>query len=384
MGEILLTFLKLGLISFGGPIAHIGYFHTEFVLKKKWVEENVFAELVALTQLLPGPASSQLGICIGILRGGYLGGVLAWIGFTLPSAVLLVTFAAFLKTNFSPDLGWIHGLKLTASAVVAYAVVSMWNSIAIDKKTKTIAIFSATVLVLRQNIYSQFLVMLLGACLGVFFLVAKKSENDSHFSIPIRNDSGKFFLIGFVLLAGLLPALRILEGNRFWEIADSFYRSGAFVFGGGHVVLPLLEKEIVLSGWLDRETFLAGYGAAQAVPGPLFTFAAYLGYFLDGIFGAGLSLFWIFLPSFLIVFGVLPYWEKIRSYDKIQSAIQGMNSSVLGILIAALYDPVFVSSVHSGFDFAAVLGLFSLMLFFRLPSWAIVILGVFIGFWNQV
>ncbi|PJZ64350.1 hypothetical protein CH371_18185 [Leptospira wolffii] len=378
MREIFLAFLRLGLVSFGGPTAHIGYFHSEFVIKKKWIEESVFAEMQAICQMLPGPASSQLGICIGTIRGGTGGGLAAWLGFTLPSAVLLVLFAELVKKDIIPELGWIQGWKLVAAAVIAHAVFSMGKTIIEGSVSVGIVVFSLVASLIFRDL-PQIVCILLAGVLGSLFLRPEEQKGYEKKLFSKNRKRAWILIVSFFLLLGILPILRIWIGGRFLEIADGFYRTGALVFGGGHVVLPLLEKEFVSPGFLDHDIFLMGYGAAQAVPGPLFTFSAYIGVFLDGIGGAVAGLVWIFLPSFLILFGVLPYWEKIREYPWISSAVKGMNASVLGILAAALYDPVLKTSVHSWLDLGFAVLLFLGLLFFRIPNWFLLLPGFLYG-----
>ncbi|TGK58312.1 chromate efflux transporter [Leptospira wolffii] len=378
MREIFLAFLRLGLVSFGGPTAHIGYFHSEFVIKKKWIEESVFAEMQAICQMLPGPASSQLGICIGAIRGGTGGGLAAWLGFTLPSAVLLVLFAELVKKDIIPELGWIQGWKLVAAAVIAHAVFSMGKTIIEGSVSAGIVVFSLIASLIFRDL-PQIVCILLAGVLGSLFLRPEEQKGYEKKLFSKNRKRAWILIVSFFLLLGILPILRIWIGGRFLEIADGFYRTGALVFGGGHVVLPLLEKEFVSPGFLDHDIFLMGYGAAQAVPGPLFTFSAYIGVFLDGIGGAVVGLVLIFLPSFLILFGVLPYWEKIREYPWISSAVKGMNASVLGILAAALYDPVLKTSVHSWLDLGFAVLLFLGLLFFRIPNWFLLLPGFLYG-----
>ncbi|TGK02642.1 chromate efflux transporter [Leptospira langatensis] len=384
--EVFLTFLKLGMISFGGPIAHIAYFHTEFVKKKLWIKEDLFNELLAVCQMLPGPASSQMGISIGTIRAGWKGGILAWIGFTLPSALLLFVFAILVKSNAIPDLKWVHGLKLVACAVIAQAVCSMWGNSVKDLKGIVLCLAAAFVSVFFRNVYSQILVILVSAFLGFFFMERKIDPKDlgagqSSSSLGfIPTQKALVCLLTFFFLLILLPFMDFLYKDPLLQLADGFYRSGALVFGGGHVVLPLLEGETVQKGILSSEVFLVGYGAAQAVPGPMFTFATFLGGMIQGGKGAILATISIFLPSFLLVFGVFPFWQRIRMHPRVEAALTTIQPAVLGILLAALYDPVLVSTIRSGLDSMIVLVLFVLSFFFQVPSWIIVLVGIFSTF----
>ncbi|TGM99477.1 chromate efflux transporter [Leptospira dzoumogneensis] len=376
MKEVFFTFLKLGLVSFGGPTAHLAYFYQEFVIRKKWISEEVYKELLAVCQFLPGPASSQLGICIGNLRSGWKSGFAAWIGFTLPSILLMVGFGILLKSNIVPDLKWIHGLKLVAAAVVAHAILTMWKNSKNHPYKIYMIIGSALITLAFSGAFTQLIVILIGAAIGYFLF---KEEADLpyvsvSFAIPSRI---AFWSLGsFFLLLFLLPLLRSFSGFLPVAISDSFYRSGALVFGGGHVVLPLLENEVVRQGWIGKEEFLAGYGAAQAMPGPLFTFASYLGYMISGLSGAIFATAFVFLPSFLLVFGFFPLWEKIRNYPKMRTVIDAIQFSALGILLSAFCTPVFTSSVYSAYDLFVFCSLFFLMVFLKVPNWLILIIGL--------
>ncbi|MGJ4788088.1 chromate efflux transporter [Leptospira koniambonensis] len=380
MKEVFFTFLKLGLISFGGPTAHLAYFYQEFVIRKKWITEEVYKELLAVCQFLPGPASSQLGICIGTLRSGWKAGCIAWIGFTLPSIILMVGFGILLKSNIVPNLKWIHGLKLVAAAVVAHAILTMWKNSKNHPYKIYMVIGSAIIALVFSGAFTQLIVILIGASIG-FFLFKEESDLPNvsvSFSIPKKIafwSLGSFF---FLLL--ILPLLRSFSGILSFAISDSFYRSGALVFGGGHVVLPLLENEVIRQGWIGKEEFLAGYGAAQAMPGPLFTFASYLGYMISGPGGAVLSTLFVFLPSFLLVFGFFPLWEEIRNYPKMRTVIDAIQFSALGILLSAFCTPVFTSSVYSVYDLLVFGGLFSMMVFLKVPNWLVLIIGLIAPF----
>ncbi|PKA14611.1 chromate efflux transporter [Leptospira haakeii] len=382
MKEVFFTFLKLGLISFGGPTAHLAYFYQEFVIKKKWISEEVYKELLAVCQFLPGPASSQLGICIGALRSGWKAGCIAWLGFTLPSILLMVGFGILLKSNIVPDLKWFHGLKLVAAAVVAHAILNMWKNSKDHPYKIYIVIGSALIALVFAGAFTQLIVILVGAGIGFFLF---KEETDLPYvsvSFSVPKKIALWSLGFFFLLLFLLPLLKSFSGLLSFAISDSFYRSGALVFGGGHVVLPLLENEVVRQGWIGKEEFLAGYGVAQAMPGPLFTFASYLGYMISGYSGVILSTAFVFLPSFLLVFGFFPLWEKIRNYPKMRTVIDAIQFSALGILLSAFCIPVFTSAVYSAYDLFIFCSLFFLMVFLKVPNWLILIIGLIAPFLN--
>jgi chromate transporter len=378
--EILMVSAKLGLTSFGGPIAHLGYFHDEYVRRRKWLDEQAYANLVALCQFLPGPASSQVGIGIGVMRGGLLGGILAFVGFTTPSVVILILFALILKGMDIGNAGWIHGLKIVAVAVVAHAIWGMAQKLTPDLSRKAIALLALIFTLLWQTAYTQVSVIIVAAVAG--FIIYKGQEEDSPSAIQVPL-SRKFAFVCLGLFFGLLiglPILREMTAYNWVAMLDSFYRSGSLVFGGGHVVLPLLEREFVPNGWLSKEEFLAGYGAAQAVPGPLFTFAAYIGAVVDGWVGGLLATFAIFLPAFLLVLGTLPFWVTINRNPKITGALMGVNAAVVGILISAFYDPIWTSSILGPMDFAFAALLFSMLAYWKLPPWVIVVTGIIGGY----
>lgn len=374
--EILAVSARLGLTSFGGPIAHLGYFHEEYIRRRKWMDEKRYADLVALAQFLPGPASSQVGIGIGVARGGVLGGIVSFLGFTLPSVIALIIFALILQGHNIGETGWIHGLKLVAVAIVAHAVLGMAQNLTPDLKRKIIALLALVITLLWQTIYSQIGIILFSAFIG--YLLYKQhniQENNSDVHFPISKKLGIICLTLFFGLLFLLPFLREVTSIQWVAMFDSFYRSGSLVFGGGHVVLPLLEREFVPTGWLSEETFLAGYGATQAVPGPLFTFAAYLGAIINGWKGGLIATIAIFLPAFLLILGTLPFWESLRRNPKIKGALMGVNAAVVGILIAAFYQPIWTSSIIEPIDFAFAAILFCMLVYFKLPPWIIVITG---------
>ncbi len=381
--EIFAVSTKLGLTSFGGPIAHLGYFHQEYVNKRKWIGEQKYAELVALCQFLPGPASSQVGMGIGLYRGGIAGALAAWAGFTLPSAVLLVLFALLLQGTTLADSGWLHDLKLTAVAIVAQAVWSMGVKLAAGRSRATIAVLAAAATLLWPSGLTQVLIIAASALVGLWLyrsgptpgtMPARPGE-DSQSGIRVRRSWAIASLAAFFGLLGLLPLVSRWWPNLGLQLFDVFYRAGSLVFGGGHVVLPLLQSEVVPRGWIGEEGFLSGYGAAQAVPGPLFTFGSYLGASIDGITGAILATIAIFLPAFLLVVGVLPFWHRLRGIPKVGYALQGVNAAVVGILLAALYDPIWISSVQRTGDFIVALLLFAMLMFWKLPPWVVVVAG---------
>lgn len=378
--DILIVSTRLGLTSFGGPIAHLGYFHEEYVRRKKWLDEKSYADLVALSQFLPGPASSQVGIGIGVARGGVLGGIVSFIGFTFPSVVVLICFALLLLEFNIEAAGFIHGLKLVAVAIVAHAIIGMARNLTPDLKRKTLALFSLVLVLLWQSVYSQIIIILLAALIGYFIYKNHKVEEDySKVQFSVSKKLGTSFLILFFGLLILLPFLRETTSIQWIAMFDSFYRSGSLVFGGGHVVLPLLEREFVPTGWVSEEAFLAGYGATQAVPGPLFTFAAYLGTVISGWTGGLLATFAIFLPAFLLILGALPFWDAMRRNPKVKGALMGVNAAVVGILIAAFYQPIWTSTIIKPVDFAFAAILFSMLVYFKLPPWLIVLTGMIGG-----
>jgi len=374
--EVLGISTRLGLTSFGGPIAHLGYYREEYVVRRRWLDEAHYADLVALCQFLPGPASSQVSIAIGIMRAGLLGGVAAWFGFTLPSAVAMLAFAYGVQSLGVADAGWLHGLKVVAVAVVAQAVWGMARSLAPDRPRVSLAIVAATVALASRTAGAQVVVIVVAGLVGWLLLPAAGASATTAMRIPI----GRGLAVGslalfFVLLVGL-PIARQAASSHGLEVFDSFYRAGSLVFGGGHVVLPLLQAEVVPTGWVTNAEFIAGYGAAQAVPGPLFTFAAYLGAVMheppNGVAGGVLALVAIFLPAFLLVIGALPFWGLLRERTAFQSALRGINAAVVGLLLAALYDPVWSSAVKSHGDFGLALVAFALLMFWRLPPWLVV------------
>ena len=379
LGSVFRVFLRLGLVAFGGPVAHLGYFYDEFVVRRRWLTERAYADLVALCQLLPGPASSQVGMAIGAMQRGFSGAAAAWLGFTAPSAVLLLLFAHIVTR--AGDLGhasWLHGLKVVAVAVVAQAVLSMAQMLCPDRRRGAMAVASAVIALTWPATGGQLLAIALGG-IGGLLLIGEAPASERNGSVSaISRRSGMLCLVGFILLLAGLPMLVRLSGSHALDLVRSFYQTGSLVFGGGHVVLPLLQAEVVRPGWVDRDLFLAGYGAVQAVPGPLFTFSAYLGAVMapppNGLWGALLCLVAIFLPSFLLVLGALPFWAFLRSQRNVRRILAGVNASVVGLLLAALYDPVWSGGIVTAWDVLLALGAFVLLVRWRLPSWLVVVL----------
>jgi len=378
------AFLKLGLTSFGGPIAHFGYFREEFVVRRNWLDDRVYADLVALCQFTPGPASSKVGISIGLAKAGLPGAFAAWLGFTTPSALALLLFAYGVET-FAPNLGagWLQGLKVVAVAVVAQAVWGMARNLCPDARRFTLTVVAASIVMAWPTSAGQVAAIVTGGIVGWAILGAK--VDDVHVATGITLGKGAGFLalaLFFVLLLGL-PVAAALYPSQPLALFESFYRAGSLVFGGGHVVLPLLQSAVVPPGWVSNDTFLAGYGAAQAVPGPLFTFAAYLGAMMgpepNGWQGALLCLVAIFLSSFLLVIGVLPFWDGLRKFRAVRSALIGVNAAVVGLLLAALYTPVWTSAIKGTADFGLGLAAFALLAFWKLPPWLVVVLCAVCG-----
>ncbi len=378
--EVLGAFTRLGLTSFGGPVAHLGYFREEFVARRRWFDDATYADLVALCQFLPGPASSQVGMAIGLSRAGYPGALAAWIGFTLPSAVVMVLFAYGVATlGDVSGVGWIHGLKVAAVAVVAQAVLGMMRTLAPDRERATLAVVAAAIVVAVPSAWGQIGAIAFGAIVGLSTL--RTGAPVDHVSLPLkvgRVAGTVFLLLFFVLLIGL-PLLAAAMPSHALDVFNAFYRAGSLVFGGGHVVLPLLQASVVPPGWVSNDVFLAGYGAAQAVPGPLFTFAAYLGAAMtappNGWLGAALCLAAIFVPSFLLVAGALPFWEDLRRTPAAQAALRGVNAAVVGLLLAALYHPVWTAGILGAGDFVLAAAALLLLVMWKTPPWLVVLLS---------
>ncbi len=381
-GEVFRAFLKLGLTSFGGPIAHLGYFRDELVTRRGWLGDAAYADLVALCQFLPGPASSQVGFALGLMRAGWLGALAAFTAFTLPSAVILLVFAMTAATVTGPvGAGALDGLKIVAVAIVAQAVWGMAKTLCPDRERASIAAAAVAIVAFVPGAPGMVGAIGIGAIAGWILRRGTKQQVSGHVTMPVGRVQAGFCLAVFAALLLVLPLFA--DAAQVLAVLDGFYRSGALVFGGGHVVLPLLQAETVAPGWVSPDTFLAGYGAAQAVPGPLFTFAAYLGAVLgpepNGIAGAAIALFALFLPGFLILSGVLPFWDRFRTMATAQSLMQGANAAVVGILGGALYSPVFTSAIADMRDLALALVCLVLLMAWRMPPWAVVIVAALGG-----
>jgi chromate transporter len=373
--EVFAVFLRLGLTSFGGPVAHLGYFREEFVARRGWLSDQAYADLVALCQFLPGPASSQVGFAIGLMRAGWLGALAAFVAFTLPSALALFVFATAAANLSGPvAAGALHGLKVVAVAIVAHALWGMARSLCPDAARATIAVAAVVLVGAVPGGAGMIAAILAGALAGVVTLRAGDAPVGGHVPLPVRPGQGLAALAVFLLLLVLTPLLAGLGPVP--AVFDAFFRAGALVFGGGHVVLPLLEAEIVAPGWVSQEAFVTGYGAAQAVPGPLFSFAAYLGAVLmpggHAVMGAVLAVVALFLPGFLILVALLPFWDRLRAFGPARASMQGANAAVVGILGGALYAPVFTTAIRGSGDFALALGCFVTLAVWRLPPLAVV------------
>ena len=390
VAEVFLAFLRLGLTSFGGPVAHLGYFREEIVVRRRWLDETAYADLVALCQFLPGPASSQVGIALGLRRAGLPGGVAAWLGFTAPSAALLILFAYGVAAFGDLETaGWLKGLKTAAVAVVALAVWGMAGSLCPDRPRAGIAIVAAIAMLAWPSSWGQLAVIAAAGVVGWTFLQPNQADeaHDQQFQVP--RAVGVLCLVTLVAILVGLPILQqVVASGALTEplrVFDSFFRAGAFVFGGGHVVLPLLQELIVPPGWVSNAEFIAGYGAAQAVPGPLFTFSAYLGTTLDvesgpaGWAGGLFALGAMFLPSFLLVIGAVPFWDQLRSWASFGGALRGINAAVVGLLLAALYDPVWTSAINGTEDFGLALAALALLAIWKWPPWLVVVLSALAG-----
>jgi chromate transporter len=383
-GEVFLAFLRLGLTSFGGPIAHLGFFRTEFVERRRWIDERGYGELVALSQFLPGPSSSQVGFALGLLRAGPLGALAAFSAFTLPSAILLVLFA-FGVSWFDGPLaqGALSGLLVVAVAIVAQAVVGMARTLTPDLRRALIAVGALVLVVVVPGSLGQIVAILAGGAAGMLLCRATPDAAVEPATFRVPRWAGVVALSTCAILLTGLPILAALVRSPAVALLDAFTRAGALVFGGGHVVLPLLEAEVVAPGWVGSDDFLAGYAAAQAVPGPLFTFAGYLGALAEpgpgGVAGAALALVGVFLPGFLLLVGVLPFWDALRRRPGAQGFIRGASAAVVGILAAALYDPVFTTAIVDGPTFALAVTAFVLLVVAKAPPWAVVLLGAVAG-----
>lgn len=377
--EVFAVFLRLGLTSFGGPVAHLGYFRDEFVDRRGWLDERSFGDMVALSQFLPGPSSSQVGIAVGASRAGLRGALAAWLGFTLPSALVLVLFAtALTQIAGGVESGWLSGLRVVAVAVVARAVWGMARTLCPDRPRAAFAVLAAVAVLAWPGTTGQLGAIAAGGLAGWAMLRGEQSAPPATLEIDLGRRTAILFLALFFVLLLALPVATRLTDSLPVALAEAFYRSGALVFGGGHVILPLLQAEVVPPGWIDKDSFIAGYGAAQAVPGPLLTFSAYLGAVITpgwiGWATAVLCLVAAFLPSFLLVLGTLPFWEALRRRAAVQSAMRGVNAAVVGLLLAALYDPVWTSAIRSAADFVLAVAAFVLLALWRLPPWLVVVL----------
>ncbi len=378
--SVFLIFLRLGLTSFGGPVAHIAYFRDELITQRRWLSEQHYADLLALCHFLPGPSSSQVGMCLGISQAGYTGAFAAWFGFTMPSALLLILFAVGL-TNYHDMLpsSALHGLTIVAVAVIIQAVWGMGRSLCPDKPRITLMIAVSCFLLLFPSSWAQVLAILAAAAIGLFVCTPEKNQPHQPLNINITKQQGVIWISLFFVLLFSLPLLVELVPSQSVQLFDSFYRTGSLVFGGGHVVLPLLQAETVQNGLLTEEVFLAGYGATQAVPGPLFTFAAFLGAAINGTSGvfitAMICLIAIFIPSFLLIAGALPFWEKLRHQSQVRAAFMGVNAAVVGLLLAALYNHAWVGAIQSPQDVVLMLVALTALTIWKLPPWLVVIGG---------
>ncbi len=381
---VFVAFLRLGLTSFGGPVAHLGYFRDAFVTRRGWLTERAYADLVGLCQFLPGPASSQVGMAIGLSRAGYAGMFAAWLGFTLPSALLMMLFALGVHATGMPvAAGALHGLRIVSVAVIAQAVWGMARTLCPDARRVTLMAIAACIALLVPAAWVQVVVIVAAGAAGLMLL--PQPERGAHDPLPLHvsHRAGVLWLVLFAALIVVLPVAASALHSNTLAVVDAFFRTGALVFGGGHVVLPLLQAAVVAPGWVGESAFLAGYGVAQAVPGPLFTFSAFLGASLrdapNGWLGGTIALMSIFAPSFLLVAGTAPFWERLRRSTHMQAALAGVNAAVVGLLLAALYHPVWSDTIVSPRDFAAALVAFVALVFWRVPPWAVVIASAALG-----
>lgn len=384
---IFLIFLRLGLTSFGGPVAHLGYFRNAFVVQRRWLSERQYADVVGLCQLLPGPASSQVGIVLGLSRGGYGGALAAWLGFTLPSAVALIVFALGITQADALPAGALHGLKLVAVAVVAQAVWGMACTLCPDARRRLLMAASSCFVLLVPSALGQMGALAVAAGIGLLMFKPELADAHEPLALGIGRRTGLCWLVLCLALLVGLPIVAAWWPSTTLSMIAAFYRAGALVFGGGHVVLPLLQAEVVASGWVGNDLFLAGYGAAQAVPGPLFTFAAFLGASMNqaptGVWGGLICLVAIFTPAFLLVVGAWPFWEHLRGELRLQAALQGLNAAVVGLLLAALYDPVWTSTVQTWQDLGLILLALVALMRWKWPSWGVVLAsGVLCWLWQ--
>lgn len=378
------AFLRLGLTSFGGPVAHLGYFRDAFVTRRGWLTERAYADLVGLCQFLPGPASSQVGMAIGLSRAGYAGMLAAWLGFTLPSALLMMLFAIGVHTTGMPvAAGALHGLRIVSVAVIAQAVWGMARTLCPDARRVTLMAIAACIALLVPAAWLQVVVIVAAGASGLMLLPRLASGAHDPLPLHVSHRAGVLWLALFAALIVALPIAAAALHSHALAVVDAFFRTGALVFGGGHVVLPLLQAAVVTPGWIGDSAFLAGYGVAQAVPGPLFTFSAFLGASLrdapNGWIGGTIALVSIFAPSFLLVAGTAPFWERLRRSARMQAALAGVNAAVVGLLLAALYHPVWSETIVAPSDFAAALVAFVALVFWRVPPWAVVIASAALG-----
>ena len=375
--HIFLLFLRLGLTSFGGPAAHLGFFHDEFVKRRRWLSDSAYAEVVALCQLLPGPASSQVGLAIGFLRGHYRGALAAWLGFTLPSAVIMIGLALGLSAwPEASSGGWIQGLKLFVVAVVAQAVWQMGKTLCPDRPRIAMALLVAVSLLVMGETWMQILALVIAGAVGSF-LGLGSGEASEPLHVPLQSRKPALFAGAFLILL-MVSFLPQAFGSLGW-IGAEMYRAGALVFGGGHVVLPWLQEGFVASSAMPADTFLAGYGVAQVMPGPLFSFSGFLGGSQAGVLGGVIAVLAVFLPGTLLVFAGLPLWSWLREHRRARSALAGVNAGVVGLLLAALYDPVWVSAVHGAHDLALVLAIWVCLAVWRVPVWVLAPLSALAG-----
>ncbi|MFD3447962.1 chromate efflux transporter [Microbacteriaceae bacterium 4G12] len=370
--------LRLGCISFGGPTAHMSYFRDEYVEKRKWMDEKSYADVVALANFLPGPASSQVGMAMGITRGGLTGGILAWLGFTLPSMIILMLFAMFVQAPLT-QASWIHSLKLVAVVVVAQAVFEMGKKLAPDRMRQTLLLAVTVSIFLFPSSYTQ-LFALIGSGIVGYIVYNGYEETSKSEIVSLSKRTGLLAFTSFFGLLVLLPLLRTVVSSKLFALFAIMYRTGSLVFGGGHVVLPLLEQEIVRNGWMSKDLFLAGYGLTQAVPGPLFTFATYIGAVTHGFWGAIVATIGIFLPAFLLIVDGLSSWNTMRQNKVLRPALLGINAGVVGILLAASYDPIFIGAVKTTMDIVLVFLYFMLLHVWRLSPWMVVAIAFICGF----
>jgi len=377
--EIFWVATKLGLTSFGGPQAHLGYFHEEYVKKRKWLDEKSYADLVALAQFLPGPSSSQVGIGVGSARGGILGGIAAFLGFTWPSALILALFAIFAQELNADTHTWLNGLRIVSLAVVLHAALGMSTKLTPNKKTKAIALISLVTMLIWHTRITQVTILIVAGIIGLIFFKTPLHVEGKNTAFKVSKAFGTTCLALFFILLLIVPAITQLIDNKWLMLFDPIFRSGSLVFGGGHVVLPLLEAEFVPTGLIDGDVFLTGFGLTQAMPGPLFTFASYIGAVMHGMFGALIGIVAIFLPGILLLYGCLPFWDSLRRNSIIKRALIGLNAAVVGTLLAAFYNPIWINSIFQSADFALFAVLFGMLSYWKLPPWIVVIAGAIGG-----